>query len=66
MAIIGFIFLTVLLVFFTLGWGFVFLFDGAFGGRRDVPVYVMWFVLAVVIYGWVKLVEYLPFSVVMN
>ena len=63
MEIFGFICMTLLLVAFTCGWFFMLIFDGAFGGSRDIPVYVMIVILIAVIYGWLTLVGMSPFTV---
>lgn len=66
MEIFGFICLTLLLLAFTCGWFFMLIFDGAFGGRREIPVYVMVFIFALVFWGWLSLVDMSPFTVTLK
>tara|TARA_R110000744_G_scaffold380568_1_gene503266 strand:- start:42845 stop:43048 length:204 start_codon:yes stop_codon:yes gene_type:complete len=63
MEVFGFICLTLLLVAFTCGWFFMLIFDGAFGGKREIPVYVMVVILALAIWGWLGLVGMSPFTI---
>lgn len=63
MEMFGFVCLILLLVAFTCGWVFIFIFDGTFGGKRDIPIYIMIAVLMIVIFGWLWLIDMLPFTV---
>lgn len=65
MEIIGFILSGVGLAFLTGTWLFMILFDGAFG-KRDIPLVGLLISGGILIYLWSLLVEYSPFSVVIN
>tara|TARA_R110000764_G_scaffold96148_2_gene180163 strand:+ start:69 stop:272 length:204 start_codon:yes stop_codon:yes gene_type:complete len=63
MAIFGFICGVLILGFLTLGWVFVSAYDGAFGGKREIPVYWMLIVLCLLGYGWCQLISASPFAI---
>lgn len=65
MEIIGFILSGLILAFITGSWMFMFLFNGSFG-KRDIPLKVMFLLLVFIGYLWSLLIEYSPFSVVIN
>ena len=67
MELFGFICLTLILTFFSAGWVAILLFDGAFGGgKREVSISYMIILLAIIIYGWVKISGLAPFTVTLN
>ena len=51
MEVFGFIVSVMILVAASCAWVFVFIFDGAFGGKRDIPVYVMFVAMGLIIWG---------------
>tara|TARA_R100000951_G_C2610737_1_gene171160 strand:+ start:128 stop:331 length:204 start_codon:yes stop_codon:yes gene_type:complete len=63
MAIFGFICGVLILGFLTLGWFFMVVYDGAFGGKRELPIWFMFIVLGVLMAFWYGLVGASPFTV---
>lgn len=63
MEIIGFILSGCLMVLLTVNWIFVFLYDGAFGGKRNIPLLIMFMLLVLLGYLWSLLIEYSPFTI---
>ena len=66
MEIFGLVCMTLLLIAFTCIWVFILVFDGAFSGKRDIPVFMMIIVLALVVWAWLGLVGMSPFTITMN
>lgn len=62
MAIFGFVCGFVILAFITFAWVFTSVYDGAFGGKRDIPVIWMLFILCLIGYGWYLLFTNAPFT----
>ena len=63
MEIIGFILSGCLMAFLTASWIFMFFYDGAFGGKRDIPLLIMFMLLVLLGYLWSQLIEYSPFTI---
>jgi len=63
MEIFGFIVAVMFLVLATCAWMFMLIMDGAWGGKRDIPVYVMVIILCLIIWGFISVTGYSPFEI---
>jgi len=61
-AIIGFIFLVIVMLCLSGGLVFIALFDGAFG-KRDFPIWVVFILLGFIAWAWIALMSISPFTV---